>query len=34
MAIAACCQQTLLIALDDEKGCDTTQWGSDPGWSR
>jgi Golgi phosphoprotein 3 (GPP34) len=24
-------EQTLLIALDDEKGRDTTEWGSDPG---
>ena len=24
-------EQTLLIALDDEKGRDKTQWGSDPG---
>lgn len=24
-------EQTLLIALDDEKGRDTTDWGSDPG---
>lgn len=25
------CEQTLLIALDDEKGRDTTQWGSEAG---
>ena len=25
------CEQTLLIALDDERGRDTTQWGSDAG---
>jgi hypothetical protein len=24
-------EQTLLIVLDDEKGRDTTHWGSDPG---